>query len=277
MFSIVIPVYNEERTIVRLLNSIIDCQNKKLAEIIIICNGCTDNSYQVIKGLFPNVTCENIAEASKTQALNRGDEVARYFPRIYLDADIEISADTLIRLSERIKKDNLLLSSPTMKMNLSGCSFIVKSFYSVWLDLPYVKNNMIGCGIFALSKEARDRFNQFPEIISDDYYVYLQFKESERTVFKDLFFTHNAPKNLKHLLNVRVRVLAGNFQLRSLYKELFKEKESHSFMLKSLLKNKPSSIFSLPIYFVITILSRWRAVRQLKTNSVEWKIDASTR
>ena len=277
MFSIIIPAHNEERTIIRLLNAIVDCQNQKLAEIIIICNGCTDKTYEVVKENFPNIRCERMVEASKTKALNRGDEVAQYFPRIYLDADIEVSADTLIEISERIKKNNLLLSAPTMITSLSGCSLIVKLFYSVWLNIAQVKNSYIGCGMFALSKKGRERFAEFPEIISDDYYVCLQFEESERTVFKDLFFIHKAPKNLKSLLNVRVRVVAGNFQLQNLYGYLFKKSNSTLFPLKSVIRNNPRSIFGLPIYFIITLISRWKALQQLNMGIVEWKIDESTR
>ena len=277
MFSVIIPAHNEERTIIRLLNAIVDCQNKKLAEIIIICNGCTDNTYEVVKENFPDIRCERIIEASKTKALNRGDEVAQYFPRIYLDADIEVSANTLIEISKRIEQNNLLLSAPTMIVSLSGCSIIVKLFYSVWLNIAYVKNSMVGCGIFALSKKGRERFAEFPEIISDDYYVCLQFEESERTVFEDLFFIHKAPKNLKSLLNVRVRVVAGNFQLQNLYGYLFKKNNSTLFPLKSVIRNNPMSIFGLPIYLIITLISRWKALQQLKMGFVEWKIDESTR
>ena len=64
-------------------------------------------------------------------------------------------------------------------IDLRGSSLAVRAYYRIWLRLPYVREGMIGVGVYALSEEGRRRFGEFPEVIADDGYVRMLFS-SER-------------------------------------------------------------------------------------------------
>ena len=52
MITIIIPVYNSEKYIEQCLNSILLYNNLKNIEIIIIDDGSTDDSYEIIKSFI---------------------------------------------------------------------------------------------------------------------------------------------------------------------------------------------------------------------------------
>ena len=52
--SIIIPTYNSAKTITRCLNSVMK-QTIEPREIIVIDNGSTDQTYQMVSSLFPNI------------------------------------------------------------------------------------------------------------------------------------------------------------------------------------------------------------------------------
>ena len=97
-FSVVIPAHNEEDTVVRLLTRLNDLGSS--AEVVVVCNGCTDGTADRAREIAPRAQVVEITEASKTAALRRGDEIARTMPRLYLDADVVIDAVGLRRMVE---------------------------------------------------------------------------------------------------------------------------------------------------------------------------------
>ena len=68
-----------------------------------------------------------------------------------------------------------------MRMYMGYASSAVRNFYEVWQELPYVREGMIGTGVFALSEKGRKRFDTFPQFVADDGYIRLLFKNHERT------------------------------------------------------------------------------------------------
>ena len=85
--SVVIPAYNEGAVIDRCLASIGQPFDMT---IVVAANGCTDDT--VPRSRRHGVQVVEVRQASKIAALNSGDKAAgATFPRIYLDADIELS------------------------------------------------------------------------------------------------------------------------------------------------------------------------------------------
>ena len=60
-------------------------------EIIVACNGCTDETARIARG-FDGVTVLELEQPSKAAALNAGDAAASHWPRLYVDADVQISS-----------------------------------------------------------------------------------------------------------------------------------------------------------------------------------------
>ncbi len=92
MISIIIPAYNEEKYIEPTLKSIKE-QSLQNHETIVICNGCTDNTYKIAKKYAQKVY--QINEKNVSIARNLGASRAKYNKLIFLDADIKLTKNTL--------------------------------------------------------------------------------------------------------------------------------------------------------------------------------------
>jgi glycosyltransferase involved in cell wall biosynthesis len=79
--SVVIPAHNEERVIGRCLEVLQAGLRPGELEVVVVANGCTDNTERVARSAVPAVRVVSLAEASKAAALNAGDAVASAFPR----------------------------------------------------------------------------------------------------------------------------------------------------------------------------------------------------
>ena len=101
-----------------------------------------------------------------------------------------------------------------MDVDLRGSSRAVRAYYRIWKQLPYVREGMIGVGVYALSEEGRRRFADFPEIIADDGYVRMLFSSSERIRVDDAPVRVYAPEGLSDLVRIKTRSRLGRYQLR---------------------------------------------------------------
>ena len=74
--SVIVPCYNEEATIVELLNSVL--KQEMIYEIIVIDDGSTDKSVELIKGIgSPKIKVElNSTNLGKGKTVNRGLNLA---------------------------------------------------------------------------------------------------------------------------------------------------------------------------------------------------------
>ena len=68
--------------------------------MLVVCNGCQDQTAQVARQKAPLCTVIEIPVASKVAALNAGDQMAAYFPRFYVDADVELTYPSLLAVAK---------------------------------------------------------------------------------------------------------------------------------------------------------------------------------
>lgn len=277
-FSIVVPAHDEATVIERCLRFVADLDRGE-AEIVVVANGCSDDTAHRAQG-FPGVRVIERSEPSKVGALNAGDAACAAFPRVYLDADITVSAAALRAVAARLAGPEALVAAPRMQVELAGRPAVVQRYYRAFLDLPYAANALVGNGFYALSAAGRARFDTFPELTADDLFVARHFADGERIVVADETFTMQAPGDLASLLKVRTRVAAGNTQLTSSDME-FKESGalrsstgSTAQSLATLCLHSPGRTPDAATYVLVTALARWRARR---TATDVWLRDASTR
>ncbi len=98
--SLIIPVYNVEDYLGRCLDSV-EKQTYKDAEVIIINDGSTDNSYKIIEEYVSrndNFTCYTIENSGLGGARNYGMERAKGEYIVFLDSDDYIAYDCLEKL-----------------------------------------------------------------------------------------------------------------------------------------------------------------------------------
>ena len=278
LISIIIPANNEERVIERCLNYLQKHLNPEEAEIIVVCNGCTDKTAKIVRAMDSDIRLIETPLASKANALNLGDKYSIGFPRIYLDADILISGEDITKLANELKKGVLLAASPALKIDTKGRPWTIRAFYQRWCNLPFVTEGTIGCGIYALSKQGRQRFDKFPEITADDSFVRFLFSSTERGIVKNATFIISPPMCLLDLLSIRIRQCFGFYEFKKTFPELVQQHSESNTKSIFFLFSKISLWPALLVYISINFYSRLGGVCKFWFgNRLYWNKDESSR
>lgn len=212
--SVVIPAHDEAAVIGDPLRVLLEDADPGEFEVVVVCNGCTDDTATVAAG-FTGARVVEIAEASKTAALNAGDEAASSFPRIYLDADVRIDLAS-VRAVAGALATGAQAAAPRPVLDTTGCGAGSRMFFAVRSHLGYLRHHALGAGVYGLSEAGRARFGRFPDVIADDGFVYALFAPEERVNPPAATFTIKAPRNLRSVHRRQIRITLGNLQLRQL-------------------------------------------------------------
>jgi glycosyltransferase involved in cell wall biosynthesis len=203
--AVIIPAHNEAGVIGRSLGRLAPLAAGGQVEVIVACNGCTDNTAELARG-FKGVRVLDVPEASKVAALNAADATASRWPRLYLDADIEIDPRTLREVFDKLGRGEVLAARPAFRYDTEGASRLVRSFYRARTRIPSTNIALWGAGAFALSEEGHGRFTQFPLISQlfsgDDLFVDQQFLPNEKEVLDTLPVMVRTPRRADALLSV---------------------------------------------------------------------------
>lgn len=277
MISIIIPAHNEGFVIARCLKQVIHGAAPMEMEVIVVCNGCTDNTASVARTFDTPVKVIVTDTASKTHALNLGDQVATGSTRFYLDADVVIEHEAIQQLANRLGSGDVLAIAPKPIFELEGCSWAVRSYYKIRSLLPSAQEGIGGSGVYGLSEAGRKRFSAFPALIADDGYVRVQFQEYERETLASAYSTVFPPQTMKDLVRTKTRSHYGSLELGMLYPDLWKNRgESNNQSLLRLF-SIPSLWPQLAVYCFITAIARRRARRHLGYGTIKWDRDLTSR
>ncbi|MEU6933139.1 glycosyltransferase family A protein [Streptomyces sp. NPDC046374] len=214
MPSIVIPAHNEERTLGRLLDALLDGARDEEFDIVVVCNGCTDATARVAAGHGPRVRVVETPVPSKHEALRLGDTHARGFPRIYVDADVVLGAGDVRALTAALAgPGEVLAAAPERELPMTGCSWRVRAYYRVWQRLPAVRDGLFGRGVIALSGAGHARIAALPPLMADDLAASLAFGPAERSVVRTARVVVRPPRTWRDLIRRRVRAATSTAQL----------------------------------------------------------------
>jgi glycosyltransferase involved in cell wall biosynthesis len=273
MVSIVIPAHNEERVIARCLAALPVSE----AEVVVVCNGCTDQTAAVASAVDPAIRVEQIAEASKTAALNHGDAIATTFPRVYLDADAVLSPGAIETITAPLRSRDAMVAGPSVIHDVNKSSAIVRAYYRIWTRLPSVGDDIVGCGAYALSEQARQRFDRFPDLLGDDHFVRDLFAPHERRVVSARSMV-SAPRTLPDLVRRKVRVYTGNRMVYAVQPGGTARGRRRQAEWLTVVRRNPRLVPDVPAYLIVTVtakaLSRWR---QRRGTHLSWGRDDSSR
>lgn len=211
--SVIIPAHNEAAVLPRLLTSLSDGARDGRWRVYVVCNGCTDNSAEVARS-FPGVEVIETPTSLKTHALNLGDEAAGdVFPRLYLDADIEVDPDSLARVIDVLDVPQARAAAPALRFDTTGRPLAVRWFYRVFARTWWVTDGLLGSGFYGLSRAGRARFGRFPGRINEDQFVRELFDRGERFNPDGATFTVSTPWTTLALIRAKGRVAEGVAEL----------------------------------------------------------------
>jgi glycosyltransferase involved in cell wall biosynthesis len=279
--SVVIPAYNEEPVIARCLDVLLLDALPGEFEVIVVANGCKDRTADVARA--HGVRVVETPVGSKSHALNLGDQAATTFPRLYLDADIELSTVGARAIADAMSRPGALTAATRLVPKFGpGHTRPLKQYYHVWTQLPYVRNGVVGSGLYALSAEGRSRFAQFPPIIADDRFVERLFTAQERTRVNTSFVMH-PPLRVRDLARVMARAWTGNVQLEKSADVLLPAGAPLAPMWKAAARRffavarQPSLCVALPVYICVYVYVRLVGSLRARRGRTEWVTDSSAR
>jgi glycosyltransferase involved in cell wall biosynthesis len=110
--TIVIPAHNEGTVIGRLLGQLVPDALSSELNVLVVANGCTDDTARVAASFGPSVRVLSIPVASKYEALAAADREAGEFPRIYVDADVELGTQDVKDLVTALDEPGVLAAAP---------------------------------------------------------------------------------------------------------------------------------------------------------------------
>ncbi|MFJ9537494.1 glycosyltransferase [Streptomyces sp. NPDC101225] len=216
MTSIVIPAHNEAPVIGRLLDALLaDSDPGDDTDILVVCNGCTDSTAKVASERGPRVRVVEIPVPSKHAALRAGDDQARGFPRVYVDADVVITGAGVRALTEALEDESsgILATAPERRIPLASCAWRVRAYYQVWQQLPAVRAGLFGRGVIAVSKTGHARLAALPPLMADDLAASLAFAPGERRVVDAASVVIQPPRTWPDLIRRRIRAAVSTAQV----------------------------------------------------------------
>lgn len=278
MISIIIPAHNEARVIRRTLETITTGANPGEIEVIVVCNGCTDETAAVARSFGEPVEVIDTPAPGKARALNLGDQAARGSPRIYVDADISLPIAVIRKLAHCLTQGTFLAAAPRPFFDVSSCGWCARAYYDINSRLPSSREGLGGSGVYALSEQGRSSFNIFPDITADDLFVRLQFPPEKRTTLQDCTSTVYAPRSLSDLIAIKTRSHFGAYELRQRFPDLWVNRGRNNGREVLKLWKNPLLWPRLTLYCYVKLTVRILAKRRLRRGITKlWERDETSR
>lgn len=270
--SVVIPAHNEAAVIASTLRSLFDGLDPAV-EVVVVSNGSVDGTADVVRSTRHPVVLVECPSLGKVGALRLAEQHTSALPRIYLDADVELTGRAANDVLAALRSGSAA-ARPPVRFDVDDASWVVRRFYAVKQSLPSITGDLCGAGVYALSEDARARFDEFPDVTADDLFAARVVDRSEvRIVDTDPVVVH-PPRTTRALLHTLARVYRGNQQMREVRPELVSaDTESTSRELARLLR-RPGSWLSVAVYTTMVVIGRLLARRSA---SDAWERDETSR
>ncbi|GAB3604653.1 hypothetical protein GCM10027413_00620 [Conyzicola nivalis] len=264
--TIIVPAHNESAVIARTLRAL--TLPPSTAEVVVVCNGCTDNTAEIARS-FPGVRVVEIDRPSKAAALNAGDAAARSWPRLYLDADVEIHPGAVAAVFGELETGRVLAARPDFRYDTTGATMLVRSYYRARERMPSTDESLWGAGAYALSEAGHKRLGQFPDLTADDLIVDSLFVPGEKVVVPTEPVRVRTPRSLAGLLAILTRQRRGNLGAPA-------QSTTTTTVIELLSSVRgPFALIDATVYAALTSVGRRRARRAGSANA--WERDDSSR
>lgn len=221
-FSVIVPAHDEEAVIAGTLATMLaGVDPGHPPDLIVVCNGCGDGTAARARAAAPHARVVELAQGSKTLAINAGLDLARSRPVLIVDADVGVTHAALSAVADVLRDPAVMAASPAPRLEMGGSDPWVRAYYRVWREHSYREQGVGGSGVYGLSDAGLERIGRFPAIIADDSFVRTRFPlDQQRRVAVDgegraVFAIVRAPLRASDLLACEARWRAGDAQLRA--------------------------------------------------------------
>ena len=272
-FTVIIPAFNEEAVIERTLDVLLGDAEAVEFEVIVVCNGCNDDTAARVRSKFPRVTVVEIEEASKTAAINKGISTASDGPVLLLDADIELDTRSARAMIAAVIRPGIDAAIGHMSVDTEGADWIVRAFYRVWMEHPYLRNGKFAAAI-ALSDTGRMRVGTLPAVTADDTYLRRIIPTDRVAVARAVSFGVRAPRTDAIAAAGALTQLSGKPPTQQLCAERMRSQErlaDYCFNLSL----KPALWLYVPIYLAVTLIGTMDCLTM--NSGIRWERDLTTR
>lgn len=251
--SVIVPVYNEAENIVATLESILLNQRKRF-EIIVVDDGSTDNSVEIIKTVqtrYPGkIKLIQQKNSGKAAALNNGISEAKYGVVVTVDGDTIFQRDTIKHLLKHFKDHRIA--------GVSGkvCTTKPKNLVDIFQHIEYVisqnidkkafgRINSIGVipgPVGAWRKSVLDKLGGYSNdtLVEDQDLTLAVLAAGKKIVYEPRAVAYTeTPFTIRDFIKQRKRWIFGTFQCLVKYRKHILNPRSKSLGLVVL----PNSIF----------------------------------
>jgi glycosyltransferase involved in cell wall biosynthesis len=212
--SVVIPAHDEAAVIGRCLDALFTGFLEGELDVVVVCNGCGDQTAAVARSSGHPVRVLELESASKPAALRVGDAAASAFPRLYVDADVILPGSAARRVLHRLRA-GAVAARPPIRYDSEAASAPVRSYYRARSRVPAVLGSLWGAGVYGLSSAGRRRFGAFPDLVADDLWVDGHFDSAEVEIVDCTPVVVAAPRRSRDLVRVLRRVYVGKAERAS--------------------------------------------------------------
>jgi len=262
----------------RLLTQLVSGARQGELDIVVVANGCTDDTASVAASFGPPVRVLSVPVASKREALVAGDQAARGYPRVYVDADVELGAEDVRALAEALRAPGALAAGPRRVLALAGSPWLVRWYYDVWARLPAVRGGLFGRGVIAVSEAGHARVASLPPLLSDDLAASLVFAADERIIVPGARVVIHPPRTFGDLLRRRVRVATGVTQIEQAEGAPDSTARTRARDLLSVIRGEPRMAPRVLVFASVAVLARLRGNRAARQRDYStWHRDESSR
>jgi hypothetical protein len=276
--TVIVPAHNEARVIGRLLGQLVSGARPGELDVIVVANGCTDDTAQVAAACGPMIRVLSIPVPSKREALLAGDRVARDFPRVYADADVELGTSDIRALDEALRRPGILAAGPQRVLVLDGRPWLVRWYYDVWTRLPEVRGGLFGRGVIGMSAAGHARVAGLPALLADDLAWSLAFAPDERVIVTGARAVVHAPRTSGDLLRRRTRAATGVNQVERVDGAPDSTARTRPADLLAMVRREPRMAPRVVVFMAVAVLARWRASRATRQRDYStWLRDESSR
>jgi glycosyltransferase involved in cell wall biosynthesis len=271
--AVIIPAHNEATVIRECLDALFAGVDPHAFQVVVSCNGCTDGTADVVRNLPYPVTVLEQKAASKPRALRLAESACDAFPRLYVDADVTLPGSSAVAVLERLA-DGVLAARPPVRYDTSSSSTLVRRFHHARGAVPTLHTSLWGAGVYGLSRQGRDRFGAFPDVVGDDLFVDRLFAAHEVEIVDCEPVTVRAPRRTADLVRLLRRSFRGKAEADAVTTS---DRSSTGRTLFFVLRHggqSPGAALDALAYIALVLVSRAQA--RLRPR-VRWERDESSR